>query len=134
MTCRRPGPGDRTPPVAPSPLRGGGEAGWGRSPDRARTPDRRSPLRETGALRSRPGHGRETGPNRDPVLLPLSAPGRGLGGGVPTWRSDPVYRQLHEHHHEQPDADDAVDLEEGLVDAAEVVGADQPVLVRDQGR
>ena len=40
--------------------------------------------------------------------------------------------QLHQHQDEQPDADDAVDLEERLVDPAQVVRPDQGVLVGQQ--
>src|SRR5262245_10294214 len=45
-----------------------------------------------------------------------------VGGSSP-------HGELYQHDREQPDADDAVDVEERLVDAAEVIRTDQPVLV-----
>src|SRR5262245_41355146 len=42
--------------------------------------------------------------------------------------------QLNPDHGEQADADNAVDVEEGDVDPAQVVRPDQPVLVEEQQR
>ena len=50
-------------------------------------------------------------------------------GAVATLAIVTVYSELQQHEEEKADADDAVDVEKGLVDPAQVVGPHQPVLV-----
>src|SRR5438874_1575673 len=93
-------------------------------------------------------------PSMAGTSLPINRNERDLGGwGIadPPWRyktglarakdsrTQPLLTarvdgQLHQQDEEQPNTDDAVDLEECLVDTAEVIGADEPVLAGDQHR
>lgn len=83
-----------------------------------------SPITAAALRRIRTGFPFHPSRSSEPGGIIVIEPRQIIASGV-----NSIHGQLDEHEDQQPDADDAIDLKERPVHAAEVVGADQPMLI-----